>query len=167
MSLTTYNNHLPTGAPTSTILGFLAFQPMFNKIYRKMRNNSISMTVYVDDITLSSNKHIGNWVIPYCKQVIKEYGLWLKNSKIKRFSYKQSWVTGIGINQAGKKLVPFRIDYSVVKMLREKDIEKMNLLELQKLLGKIGYIQQIAPDRFVVTKQNVRKRLKEVMKAML
>lgn len=166
LTLTTYNGHLPTGAPTSTILAFLSHKSVFDRIYRKMKQNSIKMTVYVDDITLSSSKHIGNWVIKYCNNAVKSHCLWLKKAKIKRFGYKYSWITGVRINQAGKMLVPFHMDYAVVKMLRDKDVEKMSLEEVQKLLGKIGYIQQIIPNRFATTKQKARKRLKEVVKAI-
>ena len=162
ISLTTYDGHVPTGAVTSPILAFFAHQPIFNKIYRKMQNNGITMTLYVDDITLSSEKHMGNWVILYCKQALKIHGLWLKRAKIKRFGYKYSWITGVRINQAGKMLVPFDKDYEIIKLLKEKPIKEMSLTELRKLIAKIGYIRQISPNRFTVTKLKLIKRLKEV-----
>lgn len=162
ISLTTYDGHVPTGGVTSPILAFFAHQPIFNKIYRKMRNNGITMTLYVDDITLSSEKHMSNWVIPYCKQAVKIHGLWLKRKKIKRFGYKFSWITGVRINQAGEMLVPFDKDYEIIKLLKEKPIKVMSLTELRKLIAKIGYIRQISPNRFTVTKLKLIKRLKEV-----
>lgn len=164
LKLIVCEGHLPTGAPTSPILACLVHKPLFTAMYRKMKKHGITMTVYADDITLSSYKHIGNWVIKYIQKVLKMHGLWLNKSKTKHFGYKLSWVTGIGINQSGQLLVPFRMDHAVVKMLRAKNLEDMNVSELQKLLGVIGYIQQIAPSRFRVTKQKARKRLRQLIK---
>lgn len=163
VNLTTFNGHLPTGAPTSTILSCLVHQDIFDDIKAKMAENSIKMTVYVDDITLSSHKHIGNWAITYCKNAVKKHGLWIKTSKIKRFGYKNAWITGVRLNQAGQKCVPYALDFAVIKILKEKAIEEMTERDVQKLLGKIGYIQQISPDKFETTKRKLIKRLKEVM----
>lgn len=164
MQLTTYNGHLPTGAPTSPGLAFWAHHEIFNRIYNKMKKNGIYMTQFVDDISLSSKSHIGGWVVKFCKAALKRHCLWIKTPKLKRFGYKGAWITGVRINQAGKLLVPFKHDKAVVDMLKEKPVSNMNEAELQKLLSKIGYIQQISPQRFIATKRKARMRYKEINK---
>lgn len=180
VNLTTFESHLPTGAPTSNILAALIHKPLFDAIYKKMQEQGIAFTTYVDDITLSSNNHIPNGIIKYIGSVLKTHGLRLKASKIKRFGYKGAFITGVKTTQSGKLKMPFRQGHKVIKMLNAKSIEKMNEEELRKLIGKIGYIQQINPDGtikskhiaadtkyqhrsyFYVTKQKAFKRLNQI-----
>lgn len=146
MNLTTYEGHLPTGAPTSNILAALIHKPLFDVIYKKMQKQGIEFTSYVDDLTYSSDNHIPSGVIKYTASVLNTHGLRLNTKKIKRFGYKGAFITGIKTTQSGKLEMPYRQGYKVIKMLKAKSIDEMNVEELQKLIGKIGYIQQINPD---------------------
>ncbi len=152
MRLTTFNGHLPTGAPTSNILAALIHKSLFDEIYKEMQRLDITFSIYVDDITLSSNKHMSNSVIQYIEQVLKTHKLHLNVSKIKKFGYKGAFITGIKTTQSGKLQMPFKQGHKVIKMINEKSIEKMNEEELLKLIGKIGYIQQINPNGIIKTK---------------
>lgn len=161
MNLTTFEGHLPTGAPTSNILAALIHKPLFDAIYEQMLKQGIAFTTYVDDITLSSDKHIQNGVIKYIGKVLKTHGLCLKSSKIKRFGYRGAIITGIKTTQAGKLQMPFKQGHKVIKMLKAKSIENMNEKELQKLIGKIGYIQQINPDGTIKSKNSTAEKRKQ------
>ncbi len=164
MDITTYNGYLPTGGATSTLLSCFAHKNIFDSIYRKMQALNIDMTIYVDDITLSTNKHIGNWVIKYINNALKTHGLWLKKSKVKRFGYKYAVVTGVHISQCGRLLAPFKIGHSVIKTLQEKDLSMMTVGELQSLIAKIGYIRQLHPKKLAVTKDKAITQLKKLQK---
>ena len=161
VAMTTCNSHLSTGASTSPILAFLAHQCVFNRIYKKMSKEGLIMTLYFDDISISADKHIGKWVYDFCKKALKQHGLWIKKSKIKRFGYKGAWVTGIHISQSGKLSVPHKLHYKVVKLLKSKPLEQMSDDELLKILGNIAYLKQVQPKSFVVTKNNIRKIIKD------
>lgn len=152
VNLTTFESHLPTGAPTSNILAALIHKPLFDVIYKKMQEQGITFTTYVDDITLSSNNHIPNGVIKFIGSVLKTHGLRLNASKIKRFGYKGAFVTGVRTTQSGKLQMPFKQGHKVINMLRAKSIEEMTEEELRKLIGKIGYIQQITPSGTIKSK---------------
>ena len=52
--LTTYEGHLPQGAPTSSIIANLAFIPTANRINEFAQINGLTFTTFVDDITVSS-----------------------------------------------------------------------------------------------------------------
>ena len=180
IKLTTFDGHLPTGAPTSSILAALIHKPLFDVIYEKMLKQGITFTTYVDDLTYSSDIHISGGVIKYSGSVLNTHGLRLKASKIKRFGYKGAFITGVKTTQSGKLQMPFKQGHKVIKMLQAKNIEDMNETELRKLIGKIGYIQQINPDGtiksknltadktkqnrpyFYVTKQKAFKRLNQL-----
>ena len=56
--LTTFDGHLPTGAPTSVILAYFAYAKTFEDVYTKAQELNIDMSVYVDDVTFSSLKPI-------------------------------------------------------------------------------------------------------------
>ena len=161
----TYKDCLPTGAPTSTLVALLAHKEVFDSIYKKMQEQSIDMTVYVDDITYSTKNHICNWVVKYTNKALKTHGLFLKSSKIKRYGYKYAVITGVHINQAGKMTPHFKIGHSIIKSLKTQEISKMTSeKELKGLIAKISYLQQFYPKRFCVTKKRACKQLKVLQK---
>ena len=164
VELTTYKGYLPTGAPTSTLLVCFAHKEIFDDIYEKMKELDVDMTVYVDDITLSTHKHIGNWVIKYVKNSIKTHGLYLKKSKIKRYGYKYAVVTGVHISQSGKMSAPFDTGHGVVYDLTEKELSEMTLKELRGIIARISYMQQFTPKTMAKTKNNAIKQLKKIQK---
>lgn len=160
--LTTFNGHLPTGAPSSPILAFLVHKNIFDNIYERMHEAGIVFTLYVDDITLSASKPIGNGAIKNCLNILKQHNLWLNSKKIKRFSYKKAHITGVIKNQANQLIVPNRKSHDVIKLLKKKEIREMQEKDLQILLGKISFIQQISPKKFAVTKDKLIKRGKQI-----
>lgn len=164
IALTTYKGYLPTGAPTSTLLVCFAHKKIFDDIYKKMQELDVDMTVYVDDITLSTHKHIGNWVIKYINNSLKRHGLQIKWEKTKRYGYKYAVVTGVHIAQCGKMSAPFKVGHSVVKALQEKELTQMSITELQGIIAKISYIQQFQPTKMAVTKGKAIRQLKRLQK---
>ena len=164
VKLTTYNDYLPTGAPTSSLLSCFTHKEIFDQIYTKMKACETDMTTFVDDITLSTNKHIGNWVISYINNLLKSHRLHLKKSKIKRFGYKYAVVTGVYIAQDGTLSTPFKMCYSVIETLKAKELTQMSKKELQKLIAKIAYIRLLQPNKFKTTQSNAIKLLKKLQK---
>ena len=164
LKLTTYEDYLPTGAPTSTLLLAFAHKDIFDLIYKKMQKNNVDMTIYVDDITLSTHKHMSNSVIRYVNKVLKQHALWLKKSKTKRYGYRHAEVTGVHIAQNGKLSAPFCIGYSIVQKLRQKNIEDMELKELREIIAKIGYLQQFNNKTMQTTKIKAIKQLRKLEK---
>jgi hypothetical protein len=164
VALTTYKGYLPTGAPTSTLLACFAHKKIFDDMYKKMQELGADMTIYVDDITISTHGHIGNWIIKYIKNSLKRHGLYIKKSKTKRYGFKSAVVTGVHISQSGKLSAPFCIGHSVVKALEEKKLTDMSITELQGIIAKISYIQQFQPSKMSVTKNRAIKQLKRLQK---
>lgn len=161
IKMTTCNGHLSTGSPTSPILAFLSHEGIFNRIYQKMSENDVNMSLYYDDLSFSANKHLGSWIYDYCKKSLKQHGLWIKTSKIKHFGYRGGWFTGVHVSQSGKLSAPHKLHYKVVKLLKSKPIEDMNKKELRSLIGTIAYLQQFDSKSFRVTKQVAQKMLRE------
>ena len=66
-------NHLPSGTSTSQILAYLANIDMYNEIIKYTNSQNILCSIYVDDITLSSQKTI------YKKQIERIRNIITKN----------------------------------------------------------------------------------------
>lgn len=165
MKLTTYNGYLPTGAPTSTILLCFAHKEVFDIIYKTMQKHGVDMTVYVDDITLSTHGHIGNWVIKYINNVLKRHGLFLKKAKTKRYGFRHSVITGVHTAQSRKMSAPFSVGHSVITTINGKNLAQMSITELQSIVSKISYIQQFTPGKMAVIKNKAIRQIKKLQKA--
>ena len=116
-------------APTSPVLLFLSHQEIFDKISKHMKRQGITMTLYMDDITLSAKRHISGKAVKYVEKTLSEHELRLNHDKIKRFGRDIGFVTGVAIKPSGKLEVPYKINYSVIEMLESKKVEVWWMLE--------------------------------------
>ena len=159
----TYRGHIPTGAPTSSILAFLSHKDLFDEIAEYMSKRDITFTLYVDDITLSAKHGISGKEIKFIKSVLKKHKLEIKPEKTKFFNFKKAMITGFYITQGGIS-VPDSVGYKVVSLLREKNLGDMSKKELRSLIGLINYCQTADKRSFSATKRNAIKALKELDK---
>ncbi len=164
VQMCTYRDHIPTGAPTSSILAFLSHKDLFDEIAEYMSKRDITFTLYVDDITLSAKHGITGDEIKFIKSVLKRHKLEIKPEKTKFYSYKKAMITGFYLAQGGKISVPDSVGYKVVSLLREKNLGDMSKKELRSLIGLINYCQTADKRSFSATKRNAIKTLKELDK---
>lgn len=164
VQMCTYRGHIPTGAPTSSILAFLSHKDLFDEIAEYMSKRDITFTLYVDDITLSAKHGISGKEIKFIKSVLKRHKLEIKPEKTKFYSYKKAMITGFYLIQGGKISVPDSVGHKVVSLLREKKLEDMNKKELRRLIGLINYCQTADKRSFLATKRNAIKALKRLDK---
>ena len=160
----TYKGHIPTGAPTSSILAFLSHKDLFDEIAEYMEERDITFTLYVDDITLSAKHGITKEEIKFIKSVLKRHKLEIKQDKTKFFNYKKAMITGFYLTQGGKISVPDSVGHKVVSLLREKNLGDMNKKELRRLIGLINYCQTADKRSFSATKRNAIQVLKNLEK---
>ena len=164
IEMATYNNRLPTGAPTSTILAFIAHKELFDEIAIEMKKREITYTQYVDDITLSAKDGITRNEVKFVQSILGKHDLKLKNKKTKFYNYKKALITGYYIKQSGKISVPNRIGFTIVQMLRTKPIKKMDAHEVKKLLGYIEYQRQGDKKAFKIVRIRAIKQQKKLIK---
>lgn len=164
VQMCTYRGHIPTGAPTSSILAFLSHKDLFDEIARYMEERDITFTLYVDDITLSAKHGITGEEILFIKSILKRHKLEIKPEKTKFYNYKKAMITGFYLTQGGKITVPDSVSYKVVSLLREKPLEDMNKKELRRVIGLINYCQAADKRSFSATKRNAIKALKRLDK---
>lgn len=162
VQMCTYRGHIPTGAPTSSILAFLSHKDLFDEIAQHMEERDITFTLYVDDITLSAKHGITGEEILFIKSILKRHKLEIKPEKTKFYSFKKAMITGFYLTQGGKISVPDSVGYKVVSLLREKPLEDMNKKELRRVIGLINYCQTADKHSFSDTKRNAIKALKKL-----
>ena len=134
--LTTINGHLPTGAPTSVILAYLAYQKTFDEIYLKAKELNIEMTVYVDDITFSSKKDIPIAFYNFVEKRMKEQKLSIKKKKTKWYNPNDfKIITGNCISAEGKTKVPLKNIFKIKAIMSGKNIKNLSKKELISLRG--------------------------------
>jgi|AZIJ01.1.fsa_nt_gi hypothetical protein len=134
----TVNNCLPTGSPLSSALAFWANKSMFDEIYKVAKSRSITMTVYVDDISFTGkavNQNFLNKII----QIIGKYQHKIKQEKIKFFPENSiKFVTGVAI--VNGSLQPAHRHFRDIRLLQKID---NNIQATLRLIGKNNYIKQI------------------------
>ena len=121
-------NHLPSGTPTSQILSYLANMDMFDEIIEYTNRHKLKCTIYVDDITISSEKrYITEKEESEIKNIIRRNRQKLSKEKTIRYGvneYKK--VTGFVISPNNKLVIPNKIKSKIkgqAKFIRKKEID--------------------------------------------
>lgn len=137
-------SHLSTGAPTSMLLSFLVNQNMFDAINTICTNERWTLSVYADDITISSQTAIDYKSRQRIIRIIKNHGFNISKKKQKyigKFKYKI--ITGVVISKKGTMNVPNKL----IKKAHDKILKyKRNTItnkEIQSLKGCVNAANQI------------------------
>lgn len=137
-------SHLSTGAPTSMLLSFLANQSMFDAINEICFNEKCILSVYADDITISSKNAISYKIRERIIKIIEsyEYSISKKKQKyIKKFEYKV--VTGTVISKKGTISVPNKLIRKTHDKILKYKRGSLDNKELQSLKGCVNAANQI------------------------
>lgn len=163
-SLATYKGHIPTGTATSQSIAFWAYKKTFDRIDALCQRNGISMSIWVDDITFSSEKPFPkNWVRDIQK-IMAEVELCLKTSKTKKYlaaDYKI--VTGSAISPVGDLRVKNQKSKEILDLLEGRQIERLPLRDARMIQGKLVAQRQNNPIFFNSVYTRLKKRLKELI----
>lgn len=99
-------NHLISGAPTSQILSYLVNHNMFDEMQSISNKNNVIMTVYVDDITFSSQYRISKKFKDDIISIVKKYNYQISKKKVKLYTkLYPKLVTGVIIDSNGKPAI--------------------------------------------------------------
>ena len=159
--LTTFDEHLPTGAPTSVILAYFAYAKNFDDIYKKAQELNIDMSVYVDDITFSSKNPIPKPFYNFVEKRMKLQGLILKKKKTKWYKPDDfKIITGHGISAKGEGKVPIKNILKIKAIMQGKNIKELSYQELISLKGTLVVAQRIEPGFY----NTLFKRVSSLMK---
>ena len=98
-----FNNHLPTGSKISIYLSFFANSKMFDEICRIAQLRNASISIYVDDITISGNG-VDYSVLNTITKAIERNGHSISQHKTKRFTANRTpIITGVAVSKNSLK----------------------------------------------------------------
>ncbi|MEO0417985.1 MAG: reverse transcriptase family protein [Pseudomonadota bacterium] len=94
---------LPQGASSSPILSYWTYSEMWDAIHELALSAGNKFTLYLDDLTISGEKVLGQtlWQI---KKQIRKHGLEIKETKTRRIISKPADVTGVMVGQENLRL---------------------------------------------------------------
>lgn len=145
--LVTYNGTLPTGSPSSQLIIYWTYCDMFSYINEVSANYNCNFSLYVDDMTFSSNYPIQSKIRNEVSCILKKNGLLAK--RIKDHYYQSTnvkIVTGVGIKD-GRKVVLNKKRKQAID-LYEKCKKNSNIYDIEKLNGTLCSLRQIEPEIF-------------------
>lgn len=141
-NLACYQGHLPTGSPLSPIMAYFSYFDLWEGIERFCNDRGNTLTVYIDDITISGAR-VSKADIWEVRKMIRRAGL--RYHKEKTFVDRPAEITGVVVR--GMKLeAPFRQHKKmreVRALLAEAPKESREDL-LGRLSGIAGQIRQIS-----------------------
>jgi hypothetical protein len=142
-------NHLISGSPASPILSFLVNLDMFDELYTLSVHHSMTMTVYMDDITFSSDNRISNRLINGIHNIISKYNYVISSDKAKMYtkSYPKE-ITGTIIDKTGNLVIPNRLRYKIIQDFKKLRANPYNETLRQQLHGRVSSARQIVPSAF-------------------
>lgn len=143
-----FNNHIPTGSPVSQTIAYFAYSRTFNNLYDLSRSKNVDFSLYVDDMTFSSNEAVPPNFHLSINYLLKRVELKLKTKKTKYLSKnKHKLVTGVIISPKNELKTPNK---HLKKIKDHKDfVGKIDLIDsrnIGSLIGKIRYARQIEPN---------------------
>lgn len=155
--IVTYNGGIPTGCPTSQMMAFYAYQEMFSEINGIAQSFHCKFTLYVDDMTFSSEEPFTpNLLAQEVDKVLRKYGHKPKYPKVKYFSkHNPKPITGTIVTPEHTLDVPISLQRKVydnfqeIKHLQGETItSQSDEKTLLRLKGQIQSVRNIDDTRF-------------------
>lgn len=155
--ITSYN-HLPSGSPISSVMSYLANIDMFDEIVNLCYKNNYIITIYVDDITISSDNPIDKKIVSIISKIIKKNYHKMNRSKLKTYETSDfKKITGCVIKK-NELIIPNKTRYKISKLIKEEYTEK----ELNRLLGLIRSAQLFDKNKYNALKNQALYKLQEL-----
>ena len=142
-NLICFNKRLATGSSVSPIISYYAFKSMFDDIAALAARYDLSMTCYVDDMTLSG-KRASKLILHEARTIIYKSGLKAHKEKYFHFS-SPKLVTGVVVTNQDIALPYVRWD-KIKRQLRELSActsDEQRLVILPKLVSRLYEAAQI------------------------
>lgn len=142
-------NHLISGAPTSQILSYLANHQMFDEMQKLADDNGITMTVYVDDMTFSSENRISKDFRDKIITIIRKYNYQISKRKVKRYTkLYPKLVTGVIIDATGKPVLKNSMRQKIILACNDLKTNPENADLRMRLKGLLIAARQVNKDAF-------------------
>jgi hypothetical protein len=143
--LCSYNSFLPTGSPTSPVLGNLILSKADRAILTACKKWEITYTRYADDLTFSGGDNTLS-ILPFVKKIVKDMGFKIKEGKTNVFRKgRRQMVTGLVVNETAHvpRAIRKKIRAAVHKWkTKGKAHWKGKTINKKQLKGRIAFLEQ-------------------------
>ena len=137
-------NHLISGSPTSQIMSYLVNHRMFDEMQKVSDDNGVVMTIYVDDVTFSSENRISSNFKERIVAIIRKYGYRISKSKVKNYTkLYPKLVTGVVINSDGKPIIKNSMREKIIKEHKYLREHPNDAKSRQRLCGLLTAARQV------------------------
>jgi hypothetical protein len=145
----TYSGVIPTGSPLSMQIAFWSYKKTFDSIEQLAHQHGIKITLFVDDMTFSTDKPIPRDFEIGVKRLLERVQHSIHPRKTRRSGTgKTRVVTGTAIS-GQQQLVPNRNQKKIIDILREEtSVEKLSPQKIRTVFGMINTARQIEPHFF-------------------
>lgn len=141
-------NHLLTGSPASTILSYLVNYKMFDSLFAYAEKNYAKMTVYIDDLTFSSENKIPYYFRKKVLHILSINGFCPAKHKTKYCgSNIAKLVTGVILDKYEMK-VPNKLRRKVLDSYNEYKKDNKNFKVAQSAKGVLNSARHIESEIF-------------------
>lgn len=151
---------IPTGSPCSQLVAFFAYRRMFDEIADIALGHGCRFSLYVDDLTLSSDRPIGNPknLEKKIAKILRAYGhriKWKKTGYFGANDYKL--ITGVALDRKGAPRIPNHLSKDIMNGMQ--DVLAGDEKKASPTIGRIGAARQIVPGAFPEVTRIVSARL--------
>ncbi len=142
-------NHLISGAPTSQIMSYLVNHDMFDEMQKVSDDNGVIMTVYVDDVTFSTENRISGDFKRSIIAIVRKYAYKISKAKVKGYTkLYPKMVTGVVIDSAGKTVIKNSMRKKIIKEHSYLRKHPEDAKSRQRLRGLLAVARQVNPYAF-------------------
>lgn len=173
------NYVLGQGLPSSPIIAFLCNIELFEYLNVFCINNNIKMTIYVDDVTFSSDKQMPQHIIDKIIGTFFANGLKVNRRKVHLSNFnRKAKITGCYVSNSGVKIKSSK--HEEIKVLYEEIIKRISLVDtlddyfylmnlFLKFHGNYNHLQQVefkitAKKTIIPIQFKKYDRMKEILK---
>lgn len=159
--LMTYGGIIPPGSPTSQLISFYAYEEMFEKISEIAKKYGCIFSLYVDDMTFSSERPFDSKkMFREIDCTLRRYGHKPKYKKVKYYSSDSPVViTGVCISKNHELKVPNSLQKKIyedfeILMSTNAQVEDKEVM-INSLKGRIQVARDIEGEKFSEIKRLV------------
>lgn len=155
--------YVPTGSPISQMLIFWSYKKTFDDIEKEARKRNVKFSLYVDDITFSSEKQISKSFYLLVIKRLKAVGLNVKDSKTKWYDFtKDKTTVGIKITKNHIIKVTDKNRHTIISFMKKCGrISTWTLEIMRKCRGMIVSAQQKEPSFMMATLKRLNVEIKK------
>ena len=145
----TCRNHLISGSPSSQIMCYLVNHQMFDEMQAVADVYGATMTIYVDDVTFSSENRISYHFRSKIFAIIQKYGYQISSKKVKLYTKNHpKLVTGVIIDSDGQPAVKNSLRLKIINKYEYLRDHPEDELSMKQLRGLLSAARQVHPNAF-------------------